>query len=59
MDSLAARERFREPGHPGAARDLSTDRHPCSHNWERQTALFWLACDFADLFAFLERDNSR
>ena len=30
MDLLAASERFGAPGHPGAVRDLPTDRHPCS-----------------------------
>ncbi len=28
MDLLAASERFGAPGHPGAVRDLSTDRYP-------------------------------
>ncbi len=59
MDLLAASERFGAPGYPGAVGDLSTDRRPCSQNWKRQTALFWLACDFADLLSFLELSNLR
>ena len=59
VQPVATLRRFGALGHPGAVRELSTVRHPCSHICERQTALFWLACDFADLLSFLELSNLR